>query len=240
MILASVLQRTLGQGFVNLDFELANLSAYGDGPATVPTIDGIPNWTAYAYGNPLPNINFNGLYGVAEVTIINTNNPVGLRQMQGAYLVLVVGSLTAYAPAGSAAIGQTGQIPSWAMSMTLWGALGTATNNVTFNGAILPMSLTSVVYASNGTNVAYGIYSADVSTFASQTGELLFTANENQMLGLDNIQFSTSPVPEPGVLSLFGICTVFLCWVVTRPKSSEPTPIGLTVPLSGSTSRIDG
>ena len=216
VILANVLQRTLGQGFLNLDFESANLSAYGDVPATVPTINAIPNWTAYAYGNPLSGVAFNGIAPVgAGVSILNTNNPFGLLQIQGAYFIFVQGSSGAKF-AGSAALGQNGQIPSWAMSMTLLGALGTATTNVTFNGAFLPMSANSIVFGSDGTTVAYGIYSADVSAFAGQTGELLFTAYENQGLILDNIQFSPSPVPEPSFLSLFGICTVFLCWVIMR------------------------
>jgi len=217
VILANVLQRTLGQGFLNLDFESADLSAYGNGAQSVPTITAIPYWTAYAFGNPRSDVWFNGIYPSGSgVCIENSNNPFGLPQVQGGNFIVVQGSNSRFY-VGSAAIGQTGQIPSWAMSMILWGAMGTATTNVTFNGVFLPLSLTSVVYDSSGTNYAYAIYSADVSTFAGQTGELRFTAYANQVLLFDNIQFSTSPVPEPSVISLFGICTVFLCWVIMRP-----------------------
>ena len=66
-----------GQGFVNLDFESANLSGYSAG--AVPAAYAIPSWTVYIGGTPLANINYNiGLLGGIEVSIIGTNAIQGI------------------------------------------------------------------------------------------------------------------------------------------------------------------
>jgi hypothetical protein len=54
--LLSLAESGFAQGFVNLDFEAANLSAYGAGPAAVPATNAIPGWTAYLGGVPQTDI----------------------------------------------------------------------------------------------------------------------------------------------------------------------------------------
>ncbi len=67
---------------------------------------------------------------------------------------------------------------------------------VSFNGQVIP-----VIQA--GSTANYAIMGANISAFAGQTVELLFSAlpNSGNVL-LDNIQFSSSPIPEPGTLAL--------------------------------------
>jgi hypothetical protein len=67
---------------------------------------------------------------------------------------------------------------------------------ITFNSQPLNFLVT-------GSSANYDIYTADISAYAGQTGQLLFTVPPyvNSAI-LDNIQFSSSPVPEPAALAL--------------------------------------
>ena len=56
----------------------------------------------------------------------------------------------------------------------------------------------------------YKIYSADISAFAGQTGQLLFTTPVQTLALLDNIQFSSLPVPEPSEFALVMLGTILL------------------------------
>lgn len=113
------------------------------------------------------------------------------------YLVLQAG-LDPNNPQASvgAAIAQTGTIPSGTQSIRLLSnnpfSLGFS---LLFGGNTIP--LFNVGTTANGRP----IWGGDVSSFAGQTGELRF-----QGAGyLDYIQFSTQTVPEPSMLSLFGL-----------------------------------
>jgi hypothetical protein len=76
---------------------------------------------------------------------------------------------------------------------------------VTFNGQTL--TLTEL-----GSTAHYNIYSADISAYAGQTGQLLFTALWESSALIDNIQFSTLATPEPGALSLTALGGLLLAW----------------------------
>ena len=197
-----------GQGFVNLNFERANLSAYGsEKEIEIPATNGIPGWTAYSDGVALDDIVLNGQsLGGGEVNIDGTNNPTGFAPDQGNYFVFLQGG---FYDTGTAAIGQTGTIPANALSLIFWGSSHNMV--ITFNG--LPLS-----FAILGNTANYTIYGADISAYAGQTGQLLFTALDGEEIVppnypeyggsgiIDNIQFSSSPVPEPNksVLACLG------------------------------------
>ena len=59
-----------------------------------------------------------------------------------------------------------------------------------------------------GSTARYITFGGDISPFAGQTGELLFQGNG----GLDNIFLSNLPIPEPGLLNLFGLGALVLGW----------------------------
>jgi hypothetical protein len=205
-------QVELAQGFINLNFESANLSAYGAGPAIIPTTNGIPGWTAYIGGSPQTSIVYNTVStGAASVDLEGTNNDVGYPPIQGKYFVLLQG-VTGELPT-TASLGQTGQVPSDAMSLIYWGSVGIG--NISFDGNVLPVTQT-------GTVGSYGIYEADIAPYAGQTGQLLFTANPNQFFFLDNIQFSPSPVPEPTALGLSVLGGLLLAWRRWKIRCSDP------------------
>jgi hypothetical protein len=186
--LVSVLLDTINliaQGFVNLDFENASLSGYTSG--SVPSANAIPGWTAYIGGVATTNVNYNvaisGLSGV-EIDILGTNS--GYAAIQGDYFMYLQGSRSQ-----SASIGQTGIIPLTAQTFTFYGSV--FGSSVSFNGH--PLSLNIL-----GSTGNYSIYGADISAFPGQTGQLLFTSNQwpgAPGIFVDNIQFSSSPIPEP-------------------------------------------
>jgi hypothetical protein len=88
-----------------------------------------------------------------------------------------------------------------------------ATFQVTFGGQPIPVEQIGV-----GPN--YYIMGGDISAYAGQTGELRFTALPDTGGFLDNIQFSMSPVPEPGTMALFATGAVFLA--LRRRRNAMP------------------
>ena len=192
-------QDARGQGFINLNFEnpIQPLTPVN---FEVPTTNAMPGWTAYINGSQVNNVIYNTRpLDAAEVTLQGTNSD-SLTPIQGNFTVALFGA-SIYAPQQSAAIGQTGQIPLTAQSLIFWGFAGQ--NDVSFAGHIL-----SLVELSNTAN--YNIYGVNISAFAGQTGQLLFTAFPQEGDVIDNIQFSSLPVPEPSEFALTALGALFL------------------------------
>jgi hypothetical protein len=203
-LLFLILSRDINaQGFVNLNFENASLNGYSPGAFNVPTNNAIPGWFAYFGASSLTSISYNGLsLGGANVSIIDTNNSGGLLPLRGKYSVLLQGS--SFGAPTAAAVGQTGQIPINTLSLLFYQSLTIYGLQVTFNGQAIPLFQT-------GATTNYAIMGGDISAFAGQTGQLLFSALPN--LGnalLDNIQFSSSPIPEPSSLALVALGGLWL------------------------------
>lgn len=187
----------LSQGFLNLNFEAANPSGFSPGAGNLQTSVALPGWTAY-YSTSTTTNQANAIWydtvslGGAFIALCDTNaNSLGPPPIQGTYSVLLQGS-SASTPT-SAAIGQTGTISASVQSLTFFGVGGNF--QVTFNGQ--PIS-----YLITGSTANYSIYGADISGYAGQTGELRFTGLSPSYALIDNIQFSTSPVPEPSTFAL--------------------------------------
>jgi hypothetical protein len=190
-----------GQGFVNLNFETTTITPNPYGPGYVATV---PGWTWTPGGSPWVYFN-SATLDEPGVSLEGTNWYVPA--IEGQYSISLQGG-TAYAyDTNGASIGQTGQIPLTARSISYWGGA----LQVTFNGQMLSFSAVS-----NAPN--YTVFTADISAYAGQTGQLLFTAPWRSEAYLDNIQFSSIAIPEPSVLNLFGICAFCLCWLKGRTK----------------------
>jgi hypothetical protein len=191
------------QGFINLNFESANVSGYS--PGSIPASNGIPGWIAYISGVSQNNILYNDAsLGEAAVSLQDTNGIYP--SIQAKYSILL--QATFFAPdTNSAAIGQTGTVPTSAESLLFWANVnlsGVANNmQVTFNSNILS-------YVAIGSGGGYTAYGVDVSGFAGQTGQLLFTAYNNTYAKIDNIQFSSTPIPEPGTITLVALGMLLL------------------------------
>jgi hypothetical protein len=210
------------QSFVNLDFESAHIPP-GTQPITlINTTSALPGWNAYSDSSmfgiqPLSQIYYDAISGGgAQISLDDTNASAGLglpfTPLQGKYSAVLQGggSGSQY----SVTISQTGMVPAGTESLqayigvtTLYGyPIGAF--SVTLGGQIINMVPLQ-------TFSTYTVYGGDMSTFAGQVETLSFTEPPPvgvppSMLILDNIMFSTSPVPEPGTLALVATGAVFL------------------------------
>jgi hypothetical protein len=204
IILLFTIQLGFSQGFVNLNFENATFvsdPSSGFYPSAVYASNAIPGWTAYVGGSPTSEIFSNNLsLSGGAVSIIGTNWTYP--PIEGKYFMLLMGfNFPGFL--NTAGIGQTGQIPADALTLTFWGFL--AGGEVTFNSQIL--SINQI-----GSTANYNVYATDISAFAGQTGQLLFTSALGRSTFVDNIQFSDTAVPEPSALGLSALSGLLFAW----------------------------
>jgi len=202
--------------FVNLNFENATVTfAYPPSTGEIYANNAIPGWSAYysVFGtNPQPIIGYDTVsLGGAAVFLEDGTNSFGggPAPLQGKYSVLLEGSYAG--TPNSASIGQTAQIPLNALSLTFYLSLNSSLQ-VSFNGQLIPLVQT-------GSTANYDIMGGNISAFAEQTGQLLFTAppgpEDDIGYGLiDNIQFSNLGIPEPGVFGLWTLGALLVGWRV--------------------------
>jgi MYXO-CTERM domain-containing protein len=204
------------QGFLNLNFEQSIIvSSSPSGEGFNDGIADVLGWTEY---NGWADANYSDY-----TTLIYNDEPLdspgvcleGLDYfrpaIQGNYSIFMRGGSTAFAQVHPdlpiiASIGQTAQIPSYANSITYWASQGL---QVSFNGQ--PLSFTDVSDTAN-----YSVWTADISAYAGQTGQLLFTGEGL----LDNIQISPRPVPEPSGFALGALGALLLGF--RRRQNSSP------------------
>jgi len=175
-----------------MNFEGPILPLNPDLEGQVPITNALPGWSGYISGSPVDRVLYNGIALDAATISIQSPTSPNFQAVQGSYYVLLQGS-SVFAPTASAAIGQTGFIPATAKTLIFWGYAGL--DNVSFNGQTLSL-------IESGTTAHYNIYEADISAFSGQTGPLLFTAPPGYWDTIDNIQFSSIPVPEPSEIAL--------------------------------------
>lgn len=180
---------TLGQGtFQNLGFEQATV--FGD---PTPAAGALPFWVGYINGVPIANIFYNDVsIGGAAVSIHDTSSHF-YPALLGSYSVLLQGS--GAGPATSAAIAQTGQLPSDAVSIRFWASPLSNNLQVWLDGQSIPLFIL-------GAGPSYNILGGDITVHAGQTRELRFVGPANGGGFFDNIQFSNQPIPEPSAVSL--------------------------------------
>jgi hypothetical protein len=188
--------------FANLDFEHPELPLIPDAGFRVAITNAMPGWTGYIGGIQITKVVYNTVgIGSSE---IDFQGPGSLEPiLQGNYTV-------GMGPGGqglTTAIGQIGTLPSNAMSMSFYIQPGSLFA-VTFAGQ--QILLTAIGSTSNAT-----IEGGDISAFAGQTGQLLFQGGGE----LDNIQFSTQPIPEPNGMSLLGAGALLLGFFRCRNSS---------------------
>jgi hypothetical protein len=205
-VLFSLAEACFAQGFVNLNFENATIipdpsSVYY--PNAVYASNAIPSWTATGFIGPNDILYNSASLGSTSVSILGTNGfPNAL---DGKFSVYLYGGLTAT----SASISQTAIVPVSAESI-----LFEAQNDGGSLGGTLLVSLggQNLSYSALSSGANYTLYGADISTFAGQSERLMFSALEgnNNFWNIDDIQFSSLPIPEPSELALATLGALFL------------------------------
>lgn len=194
------------QPFQDLDFESATLVPIsGDPYNRVYFSLALPGWSGYSGANQLSAALYDNMFlDSTGIGIFDTNAifvPLGGTLIDGEY--------TAFLEAGSgnadASLSQTGLVPIGTKSLSFI-AVTNGPFAVSLGGTTL--NLTSSPVAGHN----YRLYQADVSAFAGQTNELVFTVfaenpynNRLRSMLLDDIQFSPDVIPEPSSLSLLAI-----------------------------------
>jgi hypothetical protein len=210
--------------FQNMDFESANLSpiAAGQVGGYVPVTNALPGWSAYLGDAETTQVLHNNLTtGTAAIDILGpdwdgpgivvTNGPFAI--IDGKYdVVLQPGVASGFV---NVSIEQLGTIPADAQTLE-FKTSGAAAFTVTFAGN----SLAPVVI---GYGANYTLYGANIAPYATETGQLDFTAiydSSMDPLALDDIAFSATSVPEPSTLALFvmgGMALAARRWRTKRP-----------------------
>jgi hypothetical protein len=195
-------QTGFSQSFLNLDFEQAKIvpilgGEYGG--SSIAVTNALPDWSVYYGANQQSQITYNDpALGSTFVSLIATNGD----QLAGNYSVLLQGGATASA----ATIAQTGLIPGNAESLTFI-AVGNTTLGISSLQVLIDNQEVSFSVISNLLNST--LYGANVSAFANQDDTLSFSALEASIgynnWEIDNIQFSSTPVPEPSEYALIGL-----------------------------------
>jgi hypothetical protein len=207
-LLLSMLPCCAQSSFVNLDFEAAAPFVPDVPPnqagADVLSTDGVPGWTTYIGGVQVATIRHNAqALDAADIALFGPFfNPPAI--LQGSYSVFISSSSPLLPPA-TAAIAQTGQIPSAAKSLTLWlRPQAGQTIDITFAGNSIPISLI-------GTGSNYNIWGGDVAALAGMSGELRIFSRPNADAIIDNILFSATTIPEPRSVRLLATGAALLC-----------------------------
>ena len=200
--------RGFGQGFINLNFESANVSGYSANAMNVPVGAALPGWTAFDINagtgsNSLSQVWYDGVSTGGTGISINDANapfPTAFGPISGRYSVYL------FAGEGdntlqNAGIGQTGLVPAGTESLAVQVGLDSSPFIVTLGGQVINM-------VPEATLPTYTEYGGDISAFADKVETLTITETfptayaPPGIMSLDDIIFSTTPVPEPETLAL--------------------------------------
>ena len=206
-----------GQGtFVNMDFESPVLPLIAPlGTFRVAITNALPHWAAYIDDVPQDRVVFNTIALDNAAISLHDSRSIYGPAPQGNYSVYLQPSSPFASQQASAALAQTGMVPQDARSLLLYAKPSTfpfLTLQVTFAGQTISMMPVGAATAT------YQVWGGDISPHSGQSGELRFTVTPHAASWLDNIQFSSDPVPEPGTWALFGLGSALLCCVARRKR----------------------
>jgi hypothetical protein len=191
------------QGFVDLDFESAQIIPYTSSPIpnAIAVSNALPGWSVYFGTSQQMVINYNDpATGSTWVSLMATNGG----QISGNYSVLLQGGGTASA----AIITQTGVVPVDTKSLLFEAEPGPV---VAAGSLVVSLGGQNIMFSALSTGSNYTLYGGNIPlAFAGQSEQLTFSALEQSGLNVNNwtvddIQFSPSVVPEPGVAGLLGL-----------------------------------
>lgn len=200
-----------GQNFEDLNFEQAKIVRDPSYSNEVYVSSAIPGWMV---GNNFLGTNeiiYNDLsLGAPSVALCGTNSMYSPAPLDGKFSIDLYGGVNGgpNPPVPGVSLSQTGLVPANAESI-----LFKAENPYGGGPLLLSLGDQNISYSTLSTGPDYGLYGADISAFAGQIETLTFFAptGVNNYWELDDIQFSSSPAPEPDVLGIFGIGALLFC-----------------------------
>ncbi len=232
LIAAIIIQLTdaHSQGFVNLNFESAQIPNGTSQGSLISTNSGIPGWTASSFQPQSGTQEVSQVFydvislGGAEISINDTNTSASFVPLQGRFSVFLFGGSFQQ----SVTISQRGLVPNGSQSLQM---------QISTDGYVRPIG--QFVVALNGEAISmvplatfptYTLYGGDASSFENQLATLDITASAVQSgpgpnpILLDGIVFSSQAIPEPGTLCLLVLGTLILGfrWKRSHPDSRMP------------------
>lgn len=187
------------QGFVNLDFESANVSGYSPGSLNVPTSAAFPGWNGYfvtsTTTNQATHVWFDAIsFGASAISLNDTNNGLGpIVPFQGKYSAYLYGGSGNV----SAMITQTGMAPIGTESILM--------EVSQFFGFVVTLDGQPVTMVPLQTFSNYTVYGGNIPAYSGQLVQLAITApptSSPNIVILDDIFFSPNIVPEPSGFAL--------------------------------------
>jgi hypothetical protein len=188
-----------GQGYLNLSFEAAqNLPGNPPIPdgVDVPATNALPDWTAYG-GNALGSINYVSNYISGASTLV---------VLEGGSLALSGSFSVGLFPGGS--ISQTGLVPTDAESLEFEAEGPGQGGSLGGTGFVVALGGQSLSYSLISQGPDYIVYGANIPAGMDGQMEVLTFGVGIAQAEVDNIEFSTTGVPEPAEWALIGIGVV--------------------------------
>jgi hypothetical protein len=185
--------------FRNLDFEEATIPPYLPGFHSAAPALIFPGWSVGSSGTCCTNYTLYNTMTVgssAQILMGPVRDPAEapyvFPPLQGLFSAVLMERPDPMI--GTSALIQTGTVPADARSIRFRVATGIDEAAVTLSGVSIPL-----------TNIGPGFIGGDISAFAGQDAQLMFTVRPGITAGalyFDDIQFSPIPVPEPSTIIL--------------------------------------
>lgn len=199
--------------FQNLDFESAQL-VFTDSPFNnlVATTNALPGWTAYLGSSPISEVAYNsdGGIGIAPIKLVG----MGHGEINGDFSIWL--SWRPSGGLGGGSIAQSGLVPADAQSLIFKASM------LQDGALVVSLDDQTLSYTPLAVGPNYTVYGADISALADQNETLGFSAALD--LGaviLDDIEFSSQPIPEPSAVALLLVGGgVFSGWFARRRTRS--------------------
>jgi hypothetical protein len=224
--LLSLAESCFAQGFVNLDFESANIPNSTEPSSLILFSQGLPGWTGCFISSTATNQTLQTFYdGISmagvDFAIVDTNVLYGFNPIRGNYSAFLFGGSGDGGIEYAAQISQSGLVPSGTKSIQFKAMTNYSLPfTVTLGGQAVDISPLEVFsnYTLYGGNIASSL-AGQVATLSITESAPPYGMPGASIFELDDIVFSQSSIPEPSEFVLAALGGLLLG--LRRRKSSS-------------------